>query len=57
MKTDTEYFALAVAQYCKGHAIGKDMPLTMSQLSEVLIAAQALKDADRKRIEDAARQA
>ena len=51
MKTDTEYFHLALDAWCKAHVIGRDMPITASQLSEILRNAQALKVADRNRLE------
>lgn len=51
MKTDTEYFRLAVAAWCQKHKWDKDLPMTPAWLSEVLTDAQALKDVDKKKLE------
>lgn len=51
MKTDTEYFHLAVDAWCKAHKWEKDLPVTPGWFSVMLRDAQALKDADRKRLE------
>lgn len=51
MKTDTEYFQIALDAYCKAHRLDAMMPLTPVILSQLLRSAQALKDADKKRIE------
>lgn len=54
MKTDTEYFGIAVDNWCRKNAWGKDLPCTPSWFSQMLRDAQALKDADKKRLESAA---
>lgn len=51
MKTDTEYFHMSVDAWCKANRWAKDLPVTPSWFSEMLRAAQTLKDADRKRLE------
>lgn len=51
MKTDTEYFHLAVDSWCKRNRFNAGLPCTPSWLSEILRDAQALKDADSKKLE------
>lgn len=51
MKTDTEYFHLAVDTWCKRNRFNAGLPCTPSWFSEMLRDAQTLKDADRKRLE------
>ena len=46
MKTDTEYFHLALAAWNKANRAASFCPMTGQQLSEVLTAAQKLKQAD-----------
>lgn len=50
MKTDTEYFRLAVESWCKKHKWERDLPVTPSWFSQMLTDAQALKQADKDRI-------
>jgi hypothetical protein len=52
MKSDTEYFTMAVEAWRKKYRFASQTPLSMDALSQVLRDAQALKDADRKRIEE-----
>jgi hypothetical protein len=49
---DTKYFAQAVAEWCSKNKWNRDLPITASWLSEMLQAAQKLKEADRKRLEE-----
>jgi hypothetical protein len=51
MKTDNEYFHIAVATWCTKHKWEKDLPVTPSWFSEMLRDAQALKTADRAKLE------
>jgi hypothetical protein len=51
MKTDTQYFGIAVETWCLKHKWERDLPVTPSWFSQMLRDAQALKDADRKRLE------
>lgn len=50
MKTDTEYFRLAVEAYCKAHKYDAMCPISMVQLLTVLRDMQTLKDADKARL-------
>jgi hypothetical protein len=51
MKTDTEYFHLAVDAWIKKNRYSANLPTTPSWFSEMMRDAQALKDADRKKLE------
>lgn len=51
MKTDTEYFHLAVDAWCKKHRFDSNLPATPSWFSEMLRDAQTLKAADRARVD------
>jgi hypothetical protein len=54
MKTDTEYFHMAVDAWCKANKWSKDLPVTPSWFSDMLNNANKLKLADKARIEQAA---
>lgn len=51
MKTDTEYFHIAVDTWVRKNRFNAGLPCTPSWFSEMLRDAQALKDADRKKLE------
>lgn len=51
MKTDTEYFHIAVDTWCKKNKWARDLPVTPSWFSEMLRDAQYLKSADRSKLE------
>ena len=48
---DTKYFKQALEEYCKKHRFDAATPITAHQLSEILTAAQKLKDADRAAVQ------
>ena len=49
MKTDTEYFHLAVDAWCRKNKWAKGLPATPEWFSQMLTDAQTLKAADRAR--------
>lgn len=51
MKTDTQYFHDAVEAWNKKNKYSANLPCTPGWLSEMLRNAQALKDADKARID------
>lgn len=51
MKSDTQYFHDAVAKWTKANKYAANLPVTPNWFSEMLRDAQAMKDADKARID------
>jgi len=53
LKSDTEYFTDALNTWCKKHRVDATLPLSANNLSQILLDAQALKLADKAKLESA----